>query len=373
MKRKLLKLKNKSSTLQKQKEIESLEKIDRKELLEVCKALVPGLATSEMIDQATHFVFFNDTIATYNDQICVIVPFYTGLECSVKAKYFHKLIDLVDSDSVVLSQVKRDNENYVTVKGKGFNFKLSAVEEGSVREYIKSIDLDSITWKALPDWVLDAFSLCSFSIASSAIILHLTGICVSGTDVLSSDRFRISWFKSKKKLGQDFIIPGKSIPHLIKHDPTHYCIGDGWIHFKNAMGIIFSVVLIAEEYPDVKSFFNVELKEENKIQIDRAKFKTVIHRSKVLLDEVDWIDKKVKLHFEGKEVRCFSEQEGAGSFEEFITLKSAIDGEFTITVNPEFLEQALERVVDIYYVDNSRVVLTSSNFKHVISLVKEEE
>ena len=78
-------------------------KITKDELINTLKAVRPGLAAKEIIEQSTNFIFKDNTVATYNDEIMITHPTDLDLEGAVQASHFFTLLNKVKDEEIDLS------------------------------------------------------------------------------------------------------------------------------------------------------------------------------------------------------------------------------------------------------------------------------
>jgi len=342
-------------------------KMEREKFLHVLELLMPGLERTGMVEQTAHFVFLGDKICTYNDRVCVLIPYETGLECSVEADSFFKLVTKLEGEEIAL----RRKGNQVVVKSGKVQFGVSCSDDDQVPKLVDDLRLDKIKWTELSKDFVEGLSLCVFSVSRDMTRLDLTGVYVSGEDLLSSDRYRISWYRSDDKMAATFLLPGTGAVALLEYSPTHYSVKEGeeaWAHFKNDAGVIFSARLLIEKFreKEVKEFFPKAKKGKKKVVLPVKELMGIIDRAKVLLSDVYLLDRKIFLEFTGDKIICKSEKQGRGWFVEKIAFKGKEKFEFVI--NPDFLEQALKYVVELSFVGEDKILLTAGNLRHLIAL-----
>ena len=74
--------------------------VNRKELLNVLQKVKPGLATKETIEHTTGFIFYDNRVFTYNDEVAVSHPIDVGFEGAVIAKEFYDMLDKMVDDEI---------------------------------------------------------------------------------------------------------------------------------------------------------------------------------------------------------------------------------------------------------------------------------
>lgn len=337
------------------------ESINKKDLLDVLDLLKPGLSGGRsIIEQTTHYLFMKDRIATYNENVCLVVPFPIGFSGSVKAEEFYKLISKVSADKIQLTL----KENQIVMRAGKSSFGLAYEQSGEIHGMIDSLRHNQLKWITLPEGMKEAIVLCSFSASKDVTKPGLAGVFINNDEVLSSDNYRISWSRLEKGLGESFLIPTSSAVHLMNYDLDKFCLSESWIHFKGK-NLFFSIRLLEEEFPEkAKEFFPKETGEEFELPKELA---GVLDKALVLLQEDLLLDKQVSLTFEDKEILCEVEKQDLGWFKEKIAMENDVE-KMEVKVNPIFLKEILKHTTKIILVDEGRLLFTSGNFKHLIAL-----
>lgn len=212
--------------------------IQKKQLLESLKKCMPGIETGNAVLQgADSFVFHNGKIFTYNDVISVSVPIeQTGLveetvEGAVKAKEFYSIIEKFPSDEIEF-----------VVKEKVWLLKCGrAKAELNLQEFDFESRLNDITpteeWIEIGEDFIEGIGVCQMTNNKTA----LSGIYISGKDIVSTDGYQVNNFKMKKELPA-FYISDKSSNELLKVSGIKEMQLQGaWVHFKSEDGTVFSI------------------------------------------------------------------------------------------------------------------------------------
>lgn len=212
--------------------------IQKKQLLESLKKCMPGIETGNFILQgADSFVFHNGKIFSYNDVISVMVPIeQTGLveeniSGAVKAKEFYSIVEKFPSDEIEF-----------IVKENGWLLKC-----GKARAELNLQNFDFIsrfndltptdTWVEVGEDFIQGIGVCQMANNKTA----LSGIYVSGKDIISTDGYQINNFKMKTELPA-FYISDKSSSELLKVQGIKFMQLQGsWVHFKCEDGNVFSI------------------------------------------------------------------------------------------------------------------------------------
>lgn len=338
------------------------DKLKRQDLIKVLDLLKYGLSTKEIVEQTTHYLFMGDKIATYNDMICIVASFNTGFFGSVRSGEFYKLLSKVSDDYINLIL----QEGQFVINAGRSSFGLAYMEPGKIHEMVGSLDHDDLEWENLSKEMKEGLVICAFSASKDMTSPVYTGVYVDGNDILSTDRYRISWCRIKDS-GASFLIPASSAICLLHYDLDYYSVTDSWIHFKGK-DLIFSSRLLAEEFPKkTKTFFPGKL--TGGFHLPDG-FDGALDKACVLLEQDFDLDKQVEIEIKKEGILiCQVEKEGLGWFKEEFELGDSFEYEdLKLITNPIFLREILRYKPEIIPVDENRLLFTSDNFSHLVSL-----
>ena len=98
-------------------------KVKKSELVDALSKVKPGLAKKEIVEQATHFIFSQGEIITFNDQISIMHPFDCDFDFSVKGEEFFKIVSGITEEEIDLSL----KDNTLHIKSKTINIRMANV------------------------------------------------------------------------------------------------------------------------------------------------------------------------------------------------------------------------------------------------------
>ena len=333
-------------------------KISKRSFVDALTKVKPGLANKEIIEQSTHFVFDNDRIWTYNDQIYICELFESGLSGAVKAEQFYKLLTkFPDEDIVVTSEAGKIN---LTV---GENIRSTIKIDPNVKiEPIQVPGINSQKWETLPENFHEAIAFSAFSASKNLIRPELCSLYVVDKYVIGCDTFRGTKYDLSSKMNNEFLLPAKAAIELAKYNPHKVFVDDGWLHFVNKEKTTFSCrAVVGIEYPpQIWDFFKIEGEEI----VLPGDFLEAVDRAHVLLTDSFDLDKVVTLTMADNEVICF----GSGDYGEiYEKAKIEYNGEkLEIKVHPVLLKEILKHLQNVVIGD--RLLFQGENFCHGVCL-----
>jgi DNA polymerase III sliding clamp (beta) subunit (PCNA family) len=330
-------------------------KLNREELVEACKAVMSGVAEKEIVPQSSNFIFQNDRIYSFNDEIAVSHPFEVGFEGAVPAKEFLSFISKVKSEQITL-KLNKDELLLVGSKAKA-GLRIDSDIRLPIDEIIMSND-----WNKLPEGFCKAVSFCLFSASKEQSKPILQNIHVTSKYVESCDNYRITRFNLDKSgkvfKDEELLIPAKSAKDIINHTPVEFSLSDGWLHFKNDNEVTFSCRRYEADYPKFDQF----LESDGDTISFPKNLSEILDRGSVLSS-----DERVTISLEEKLLTVSSENV-TGWFEESVEVDyEGEDVEFEI--QPEFMG-AILKYNEKAQVGNKTLLFTNKDFSHAVQLMK---
>lgn len=329
-------------------------KIKKANLLAALKAVKPGVSDKEVIQDSNHFIFDEDKIRSYNDQIAIHKIFKTGLCGAVKASEFYSLIDKITVDEMEIFQ----ESGQFKIEAGNLEAAINIQEQHAV----PLINVKGLKgWMDLPGNFSDAIEFCTFSASKDMTKPVLTCLFIIDNKVYSSDRFRVTRFKLDDNVGESFLLKESSAKILKSYNPTHYLPKNDWIHFKNKDDVYFSSRVTLGEYPDLDQYFvtrgtRINLPDDLKSIIDRVQIMTNSDFKQDLNIKIEIIKGKITCKGEGD----------LGYVKE--STKTSYDGkDITFKIHPIFLKDILETLNELIVTQNS-LLFKGDGFDHIISL-----
>lgn len=333
-------------------------KINRQELIDALTKVKPGIADKEIIEQSSHFIFEEDRIWTYNDQIAISQEFKNGLSGAVKANEFYKLLNKLEDENFEISI----QNGQFSIQGKTIVANIK-IDPDIKLQPIQAPGINSKKWQILPEDFNESIALCIFSASRNMIRPELTCLWITGNTIFSTDSFRATKKKMKNEVKENFLIPATSAKELTKYNVHKiYIENEGWLHFTNKEHTMFSCRTFANvKYPEkIWSFFDVEGKEINLPD----SFEQIIDRVSTLVIEDFDLDRFISLTIDNNILIC----KGKGPYG---SVSEKIDIDYNgkaikIKVHPIFLAEIVKRLNSVTV--GERLLFQGENFEHSVCL-----
>jgi DNA polymerase III sliding clamp (beta) subunit (PCNA family) len=337
-------------------------KIDRKQLMDVLEKVKPGLAKNEVIEQSTHFIFDDNLIRTYNDEIAITHSFKSELQGAVSAKEFYGIFNKIPDDKITATD-KGDGKFLFKGKKKQITFKIDS--HISIPR-IKVKGMNSKEWMSLPDDFSDAVKFCIFSASKNSVQGTMTGILVDGKYAVSCDNYRATKVKMKSEVDEPLLIPAHVAVDLVKYNVKKYYFDTNWMHFINAEKTAFSCRRMEGKYrQEVFDIFRVKGKKTGLPE----ELVEILDRSKVIVTgELDY-DKFVTITLKEGQIDSVGVGPAAKIEEQTETKYKGKD--LSILVQPDLIMEIMKHLKEVI-IGESHLLFKSGNIEHVILLMSGE-
>jgi DNA polymerase III sliding clamp (beta) subunit (PCNA family) len=335
--------------------------INKKELQNILSLLRPGLNKKELAEQSSHFIFFKDKIAVFNDKFCITHPFESEDVFSIKGEEFYRLISGISEDEITLTVV----DTKIKIKSKSTSSTMSLLEEDrqSISEKIEMLEKRMGKWKPLPSDFITALSLCGFTTSTDLTQGVRACVCFNDNLCCSSDGYRVSKYEISQSL-PEINIPYKSAAELSKFPVIEYCFSDKWACFRTEENVIFSCSLITGDFPFEKavSFFD-ELANLSVIELPVDLKQTIDETLMLAVDDSSFAGKVVFLHFENNQLSVLASND-LGNVSK--TIECDYEEEpIDLEINSNFLSQILNKSTEMYI--GTKIFFVTPDFQYLMT------
>lgn len=339
-------------------------KVNRKHLIDILQLVKPGLASREIVEQTASFVFYDGQIITYNETIGIRHKLASDLKeldgVAIQAKELYDLASKLSDEEINLTI--EDSELIVSGKKSKAGIRL---QEANIKDWLKEMGKPK-DWDELPASFCNALNFCAFSTTRNLTEAALTCIYMKKSDAISSDNIRITHYDLGKKANlPEILLPVISIMSVIDYDPLEYCIDDGWIHFRNEQGTIYSCRRIETDYPVDKVFEYLKNIEGPSIKLPDNLI-DVLSRAGIFSskDSKISVDNRVRITLSDGMLTVRGEG-SSGWFEETSRIRYKGD-EIVFETNPDHLNAILQHTNEMV-IGESALKFEGEHFQHMIS------
>jgi DNA polymerase III sliding clamp (beta) subunit (PCNA family) len=341
--------------------------LKKAQVLEICNLLKPGLTRKAVVEQATHFFFTGEEMATFNQKVCITHPFKTDFKASVNSEDFLDIVSRIGADEFNF-EVTGNEINMSTGKK---NWTIPLVED-TYSNSIKSVHEDlrsATTWKKLPEDFRTGIELCMFSCSKDLNDGMLPFVYVGDNLVCSCDHHRTSLYTMKSSVEKMFI-KAVQIPDLIKYPITKYKLTESWMHFSTDQDVVYSTLRQPGEFVKVLEFAKTPIEGGVRIKLP-SDLKEIVDSTDVITKEKALLEKYISFTLESKKLTCECAGE-RGKTTQTTEIKY-IGDKLHFQINPTFLSQVLGKTNSMQVsVEQVFASFTFESFFHKFALVTEK-
>ena len=229
--------------------------IDREKFVTALRAVKPGVATKEVIEQTSSFFFADGQVISYNDEIMLSHPLdLGGLSGAVPSASLAAYLGKLRGEAV---EVEEEEGKLVLRSGRSkASFEMAAEITAPIFEAELPEDGSFV---ALPADFDDAISFAGGSVSDNMNRAILTCIHLSGQRAESSDGHRLTRYQMQGAAfpEQGVLLPGRVVKDLRAFAPLAYALTAGWVHFSNLDGGLFSCRILEGDYPDLTNLLAI--------------------------------------------------------------------------------------------------------------------
>jgi len=309
-------------------------KIDTNKLKTALTLLKPGLSKKEIISNANCYLFKNNKIITYNDEVCFTYPIEDcGSEFAVVSDELIKLVEKTKVDEISM-ELSESSLIFRAGKAKA-GFKI--IENDFP---IDGKMFDEIEWKPIPEDFATALRFAAMSASDDYTnpIINCVHISNSG-EIEGTNNYRLSYWNLNQEMPiNETLIPADNILKALTIQPTEISKDKDWVHFRNIDEVTASCRVLNETFPNVKHVLSGIVEGTDVVFPD--KINEILDKASVFTTKED-VAKSVTITYKKNYLFVESESE-AGFFKERVPMDIELN-EFSFMINPTFLKDVLKR------------------------------
>jgi hypothetical protein len=225
--------------------------VNREDFITLLETLTPGLTAQEVVEQSSCFVFKDERIITYNEEIACSqkspVDFVGAVRAAPLLNYIRKLseeeIDLEPSDGELIVNGKK--------RGAAVRMEKDILLPFDTVDYPKK-------WRDLPEEFGEAVSIVEGCAGKDATKFTSTCIHIHPKCLEACDNYQMIRYKMKTGFPDAILVRRDSLKHIVALAMSKVGETENWVHFKNKSGLVFSCRRSLEEYPDIGGFLKMK-------------------------------------------------------------------------------------------------------------------
>lgn len=335
-------------------------KINKNEFLKNLKIVKNILDSKSIVDYQEHFIFTDDKIIGFKDDVLIIQPFINDLNCSISAKKLFGVLEKINSEEILVKKTPKS----LRIKSKNTVGELNVQDNEEILEIIESTNIDQTKkFYKLPSNFIEGIELCRFATSSNMLEPYLTTIKIQGNEIIGSDDFRISRFVLDKNMKHDFLIPSYVVKYLIKLDIVSYSYNKSWIFFITGENTIIAIRCMNYDYPEVGKHFDFE---GEIITLPKETIK-LIEKTTVIIEKDSVLDEEIEIILKKGFIYCKTENQNDW-IKSKIKTNTNYKEEIRFTINPNFLMRILKETNQMIYSKEKVKFVIDDKFEHLIAI-----
>jgi hypothetical protein len=330
-------------------------KINREELLKQLQAVTPGLSPKELIEQSSCFVFKDNKVITYNDEIACIHDCCLAAEGAIMAKSFITILQKLSEEELEVEQV--DGELILSGKRRKVGVRME-------QEILLPIDTleQPKHWQDLSEDFNDAVKRVKFCAGNDMSQFITTCINITPDFLEASDNYQAGRFTVTTGIKDSILVKKTSLSYIVSLDMTQMSETKSWIHFKNPSGLVLSCRKYIEDYPTEELSKHLQVK-GTKTQLPKG-IKDAVAKAEVFsMENVD--DNFVTIHLQENKLRIKGKGV-SGWYTESKKIKYKGE-EMSFTISPQLLADVSKNYNECE-ITKDKIKVNSGKFSYVTVL-----
>lgn len=200
-------------------------RINREKFVHKLQQVYPGLATREILEQSASFVFNNNSIETFNDEVYCKAKFETDIVGAVHAAPLMNLLNKMTDEELEI----KTEENELLIIGKRSRAGVRANQE--VLLPVDSVEKPK-SWKELHPEFSDALEVVQASASKDDLHFNLTCVHLSPEYIEACDGYQLTRYVLETGLAKECLIKRDSVKSIAGLGLVKVSEGKNWIHFR---------------------------------------------------------------------------------------------------------------------------------------------
>lgn len=336
--------------------------MNRQELLKALEIVKPGLASKDMIEQATCFAFMDGHVVTYNDEISIRHPIDIGVTGAVKAEELHGLLSKLKPEEIDIEA----GEGEIQIKAGRTSAGLTMHCE--IRLPLEELG-ENGDWKNVPEGFVEGASFCLFSCSKDMSRPTLTCVHINKEIVESCDNMRMTRYTLNKPFPiASLLIPASSLAEILKYPIMKVSQSKGWVHFKSKLGTVISARVFEDNYVDLTPFIN-HGQDSQELKMP-ASIESTLERAGIFAKSQFDSDQLVSMTMADKRMTVAAKND-AGWISEQLNMSYSGDP-ISFSIHPRTLQDILKKTSK-FRVTDSVIEFGGDNWVHIAALLAESE
>lgn len=306
--------------------------IQVKDMLDALNSVKVGLNTKEFIQQSTSFVFFNNKVYTYNDEIIAVADLEFPENGSILAEPLLKFLQKIKTDTINIS-IDCD-EKKIILKTKSATVQLGFDPE--IKIPIENVNASNIHFNEIPNNFNSLALKAAYTASTTYSNYILSCVCIENNKIKSCDNDRITLITFDTNIiDTSILLTAKNFIKILQNNITGIGFDSTWVYFKCVMdnGAEYFLIcrLVNESFLDVDQFIpDFESDVVQEIEFPDL-ITSSIDRAEIFSKDIISAENNIDLELKNKKLLIKAHNQ-YGSITERLKMNSELNIKFSINV-----------------------------------------
>jgi DNA polymerase III sliding clamp (beta) subunit (PCNA family) len=220
-------------------------RIERETFLSDLNTVKAGLSPREFIEQSSCFVFQDEYVMTFNDEVACRKKIGLDITGAIQAASLLAILEKMDDPELM---VEENDKGELEFKGKRKSF--AVTKDAEIFLPVDKVETPE-KWRELPKEFTEAVGLVQHCVSTDESRFLLTCIHLHPDYIEACDNLQVMRCQIKTGLKDSVLVRGTSLAHIVSLGMDKIALTKAWIHFRNQQGLVFSCRRYAEDYPSL--------------------------------------------------------------------------------------------------------------------------
>jgi len=329
-------------------------KINREAFLHALHLIEPGTTTNQSVAQSNCFIFSENHIYAFNDEITCIVKMEVDFHCAVPAK---PLLAVLNKYTDEIVDVSMDDDKLVIKAGR------KRTQLNIEAEVLIPLGITGLPkkWVPMHPEFEEAVGIVRSCAATKSDRFALTCLHITPSYIQSCDTRQACKATMETGAKGETLIRAASIKNIVGMGMTEWGATKAWLFFKAPTGLIMGIRRWADEYPNIEQVY--ELTNPQQFCLPNS-IPEILDRTTIFANE-QGIEPVIKMIVTENQIE-FKGESSNGSHQERVAINYG--GEpFSFNISPKVLIQAVKNSNEAV-LSQDRLSVEFGRFTYVASI-----
>lgn len=226
-------------------------KIKREALLQALEQVEAGIATKEVVEQSSCYVFTGNEIVTFSGEVCARAALAVPVKGAVSARHLKELLLRITEDEIKVQA----SEDTLRISSKGGRGAIALQTE--IRLPIDQVEEPAEdAWHDLHPEFADAVDVVGQAASKNDSNYKLLCVHCTPDHLEACDNYQLARYPLHTGLTACSMVRRDSLRHVVALGMTEVSETETWLHFRNPAGLVVSMRRWSEDYENLDAILN---------------------------------------------------------------------------------------------------------------------